>query len=64
MRKRQENGREEKREEIAPLSDAQITMQIPTDKTERKRRGRRRRQSFLNDDDYGLWFYSRIASYS
>jgi hypothetical protein len=28
-------------------------MQIPTDKTERKRRGRRRRQSFLNDD--GLW---------
>lgn len=32
------NGREEKREEIAQLSDAQITMQIPTDSTERKRR--------------------------
>lgn len=29
---------------IAQLSDAQITMQIPTDKTERKRRGRRGRR--------------------
>jgi hypothetical protein len=34
-----ENGRDEKREEIAQLSDAQIAMQIPTD----RQRGRWRK---------------------
>jgi Mg-chelatase subunit ChlD len=43
-RKARRYGREEKREEIAQLSDAQITMQIPTDRRAEEREGRKKKR--------------------